>query len=157
MVTIHLGLVLPPASSDLPGSHISTETFCAETRRATSPPLFGLAPNGVYQAVLLPGRWCALTAPFHPYRSAEADSPCEQGLLYGGIFSVALSVGSPRPRVTGHPALWCSDFPPKFQEFERPPDPLQPLKNYVYVSQTASKIASSKTSPMIFNDVHIKL
>ena len=31
------------------------------------PSLFGLAPCGVYQAARLPGRWCALTAPFHPY------------------------------------------------------------------------------------------
>ena len=31
------------------------------------PPLFGLAPNGVYLAGRLPDRWCALTAPFHPY------------------------------------------------------------------------------------------
>ena len=30
----------------------------------------------------------------------------------GGIFSVALSVGSPRPAVSRHPARWCSDFPP---------------------------------------------
>ena len=31
------------------------------------PSLFGLAPCGVYQAARLPERWCALTAPFHPY------------------------------------------------------------------------------------------
>ena len=31
------------------------------------PPLFGLAPDGVYLADMLPYRWCALTAPFHPY------------------------------------------------------------------------------------------
>jgi len=29
--------------------------------------LFGFAPCGVYQADPLPDRWCALTAPFHPY------------------------------------------------------------------------------------------
>jgi hypothetical protein len=32
-------------------------------------PLFGLAPGGVYLADQSPGRWCALTAPFHPYSS----------------------------------------------------------------------------------------
>src|SRR5258705_12999847 len=42
---------------------------------------------------------CALTAPFHPY------------LLRGGLFSVALSSGSPRLAVSQHPALWSSDFP----------------------------------------------
>ena len=30
--------------------------------------LFGLAPGGVYRAGESPRRWCALTAPFHPYR-----------------------------------------------------------------------------------------
>ena len=29
----------------------------------------------------------------------------------GGLFSVALSVGLPRPAVSWHPALWCPDFP----------------------------------------------
>ena len=29
----------------------------------------------------------------------------------GGLFSVALSVGSPRLGVTQHPALWSPDFP----------------------------------------------
>jgi hypothetical protein len=49
---------------------------------------------------LLPMARCALTAPFHPYLDER-----------GGIFSVALSVGSPLPRVTRHTALWSSDFP----------------------------------------------
>ena len=30
----------------------------------------------------------------------------------GGILSVALAVGSHRPGVTWHPALWSPDFPP---------------------------------------------
>jgi hypothetical protein len=49
---------------------------------------------------LLPATRCALTAPFHPYLDER-----------GGIFSVALSVGSPLPRVMRHTALWSSDFP----------------------------------------------
>jgi len=56
-----------------------------------------------------PGNWCALTAPFHPYL-------INFGLWIrnhkGGIFSVALSFTLPRLRVTEHPALRCSDFPP---------------------------------------------
>src|SRR5690606_25127175 len=40
--------------------------------------LFGLAPGGVCRAGLLPGSRCALTAPFHPCRPAEA--------VLGGIF-----------------------------------------------------------------------
>ena len=37
----------------------------------------------------------------------------------GGIFSVPLSVGSPRPGVTRRTALWSSDFPPRAHERER--------------------------------------
>ena len=53
---------------------------------------------------LLPTARCALTAPFHPYRPSYED--------VGGIFSVALSVGSRLPGITWHPALWSPDFPP---------------------------------------------
>jgi len=71
-------------------------------------PLFGLAPRGVYRAASgYPVTRCALTAPFHPYRSAEAE--------VGGLFSVALSLGSPPPGVTRHAALWSSDFPPRYE------------------------------------------
>jgi hypothetical protein len=52
----------------------------------------------------LPGARCALTAPFHPCHAPLAEP-------FGGLFSVALSCGSPRPVVDRHPALWCSDFP----------------------------------------------
>jgi len=49
-----------------------------------------------------PGRWCALTAPFHPCLCLAA---------IGGLFSVALSCGSPRLAVSQHPALWSPDLP----------------------------------------------
>ena len=64
------------------------------------PSLFGLAPNGVYLANRLLGCWCALTAPFHPYRPKPAVH-----------ISVALSLRSPSPDVIRHSALWSSDFP----------------------------------------------
>ncbi len=32
--------------------------------------------------------------------------------MLGGIFSVALSIGSRLPGVTWHPAQWSPDFPP---------------------------------------------
>ena len=38
------------------------------------PSLFGLAPNGVYLANRLLDCWCALTAPFHPYRLKAGGS-----------------------------------------------------------------------------------
>ena len=77
-----------------------------------------------------PPRRCALTVPA-PFR-AEIPSPSHQPVAQGsgtpvrpcpppsarlrtsagGVVSVALSVGSPRLRVTQHLALWSSDFPP---------------------------------------------
>ena len=59
-----------------------------------------LAPDGVYMTAQSPGRRCALTAPFHPYRS------CLRRYL-----SVALALESPPPAVSWHPALRCPDFP----------------------------------------------
>ena len=76
--------------------------------------LFALAPDGVFQATLLPTRWCALTAPFQLFSR-----------LRGGVyFSVALSVGSPRPAVSWHLALWSPDFPHAAQGDARSSGPL---------------------------------
>ena len=59
------------------GNHLSRPPVAKRLQRLNPegsagriiPSLFGLAPCGVYQAARLPGRWCALTAPFHPYLS----------------------------------------------------------------------------------------
>ena len=93
---IHLGLPSPAASSDLPESTAGNGIAF----------LFGLAPGGVYLAAacyqlrgaLLPHHF-TLTFPFTNEQT-------------GGIFSVALSVGSRPPGITWHPALWSPDFPP---------------------------------------------
>lgn len=53
---------------------------------------------------LLPDVRCALTAPFHPYQNLTLRG-------FGGIFSVALSVGFHLPGVTWHSVLWSPDFP----------------------------------------------
>jgi hypothetical protein len=50
-----------------------------------------------------PGCWWALTPPFHPYRPGRGRG--------GGLFSVALSRGSPRVAVSNHPALRSPDVP----------------------------------------------
>ena len=39
--------------------------------RTDPAPIFGLASGGVCRASRSPGCWCALTAPFHPYRGRE--------------------------------------------------------------------------------------
>ncbi len=90
--------------------HSSKDADCS-TPLATNPKaldgqpsnalLFGLAPGGVYQASPVTRRTGALLP--HLFTLA---------LLSGGFLSVALSFASPRLRVTKHPALRSSDFPP---------------------------------------------
>ena len=58
-------------------------------------------------------RWWSLTPPFHPYLPRP-----EPG---GGLFSVALSRGSPRVGVTDHPALRSPDLPRHTHRAARPP------------------------------------
>ena len=84
--------------------------------RAGSPQLLPQTPAGVLLVLLQVGfavprlspiaRW-SLTPPFHPYPDRDP-----RGERYpGGLFSVALSRGSPRVGVTHHLALWSPDFP----------------------------------------------
>ena len=71
--------------------------------------LFGLAPGGVCLALgvttqtgeLLPHRFTLTRTPWNYFHGAA-----------GGLFSVALSLGSPPVAVSDHPVLWSSDFPP---------------------------------------------
>ena len=92
------------------GSHSSGTRVAARLVRPTrerrgprlSLPYLVLLRVGFTLPPVLPPARCALTAPFHPCpRSA------------GGMFSVALSVGSRPPGVTWHPALRSPDFPPR--------------------------------------------
>ena len=99
--TIHLGPPSPAASSDLPGSLLADKG--ARQRRTRSPIWscsgWGLPCHRRYRrrGALLPHHFTLTNPP-------EAE--------FGGIFSVALSVGSRPPGVTWHPALWSPDFPP---------------------------------------------
>jgi len=86
-------------------------------------PLFGLAPGGVCPA---PDVTIGAVRSYRP-SPRRARDPDESGHLFtltllraacagasrGGMFSVALSVGSPLLGVTQRPALWSSDFPPR--------------------------------------------
>lgn len=83
---IHLGRGLLTASSNLPEQRVETplpEGTCS---------YLVLLPMGFTLPLLLPEARCAFTAPFHPYLT----------LRLGGIFSVALSLGSPPPDVIRH-------------------------------------------------------
>jgi len=106
---IPLGAASRRRSSDLPGCFAQPLAGHRAARRAAAPSLFGLAPDGVFQAGVSPRRRCALTAPFHP--CLIPPRPLGRGRAIGGVFSVALSVGSPRLAVSKHPALRRSDFP----------------------------------------------
>jgi hypothetical protein len=57
-------------------------------------PYSALLPVGFTLPPLSPGARCALTAPFHPFRQGSRRA--------GGLFSVALSLGSPPPVVDRH-------------------------------------------------------
>jgi len=73
------------------------------TATAVCPPIC-LAPDGVYPAAAVTG---------DAVRSYRTISPLPPDLAarVGGIFSVALSVGSRLPGVTWHPVLRSPDFP----------------------------------------------
>ena len=63
-------------------------------------PIWSCSGRGLPCRGLLPAARCALTAPFHPYRTRS-----------GGLFSVALSMGSRPPGVTWRPVRRSPDFP----------------------------------------------
>ena len=67
-------------------------------------PLFGLAPSGVYLAVIVTNN------AVRSYRTIST-LPDLRGAI-GGIFSVALSLGLPPVVVSHHRTLFCPDFPP---------------------------------------------
>jgi len=106
-------------SADKPGSvenSHSSGIAVTERPQATYPgarvgtlntPLFGLAPGGVYPAARV--TTCAV-------RSYRTISPLP-GQSLGGIFSVALSVGSRPPGVTWRLCPWSPDFPPNRGRF----------------------------------------
>jgi hypothetical protein len=62
---------------------------------ANRPPLFGLAPGGVYPANAVTGIAVRSYRPVSPLPSLPRGGS-------GGLFSVALSLGSPPPAVSRH-------------------------------------------------------
>jgi hypothetical protein len=78
-----------------PGSRAGMPPAAALSRPACRP-YSVLLPVGFTLPPLLPGARCALAAPFHP--CLAHGFPCGRG----GLFSVALSLGSPPPAVSRH-------------------------------------------------------
>ena len=128
VAVISLAGRLPGRSSSLPESRNGPDYPRQATHIARTAPLFGLAPSGVCRASLSPSCWCALTAPFHPYRKQQAAGSrqqaekmivffslpaacCLQPAAPGGLLSVALSRSFRTVGVTHHRVLWSPDFP----------------------------------------------
>src|ERR1700744_483953 len=97
---IHLGLLLPTASCGLPAS--IGRAALDRSRREPLAPLLTLLRVGFTEPPQSPA---ALVV------SYTTVSPLPRRWRRGGLFSVALSRGSPRVGVTDHPALWSPDLP----------------------------------------------
>ncbi len=120
MTAIPLGRRLPGASSNLPGRPDPDTIPKRVLTHRFAPSLFGLAPGGVYRAADVAA---------DAVRSYRTISPLPQRTqtCRGGMFSVALSLGSHPPDVIRHrlsaePGLFLSgnlSVPP-----ERPSDRL---------------------------------
>ena len=99
-VTIHL--------CGLPGS--------VSGRAALS--LFGLAPDGVYRA----GRVAPAAGALLPHRFTLTCASVPGGTeAIGGLFSVALSCGSPRLAASQHPSLRSPDLPQRIPRMGKTP------------------------------------
>src|SRR5918995_5471741 len=93
------------SSSPVITGGVKRPTRRLRTGRPQTPPYLVLLRAGFCLPPVLPRARCALTAPFHPYLASVAGRP-------GGMFSVPLSFGLPRPGITRRTALRSSDFPP---------------------------------------------
>jgi hypothetical protein len=123
--TIPLGRISRCASRDQPGRQDGNvlAIIAGPKSRTSRPPLFGLAPGGVYPAAPVARgavRSCRTVSPLPAGPSPLARSRS----CTGGLFSVALSLGSPPPAVSRHripvePGLSSTDGMTRLQ---RPPD-----------------------------------
>ena len=126
---IYLGLPLPTGSSGQPGDEPDTRNslYSALLRMglAWTP---AVASEAVSSYLTFPPLPAPRDSPIRriPTLSGRiAFSPIAQN---GRYISAALSVGSPRPAVSGHPVRRSSDFPLSQPELkQRPPSRLGPL------------------------------
>ena len=83
----------PPATNPDDGAEMP---LAAARERPAGPPYSVLLPVGFTLPPPLPGARCALAAPFHPCHRPGLRAGS------GGLFSVALSLGSPPPAINRH-------------------------------------------------------
>jgi hypothetical protein len=104
--TIPLGCTSPCTSSDLPGNTRGPRVAGRSEPRPACSPIWSCSGRG------LPCRACCQArGALLPHHFTLASH--ERTRDFGGLLSVALSVGSRPPGVTWRPALWSPDFPPQ--------------------------------------------
>ena len=91
---------------------IPLRTAVAGRLKRHNPRTWGRAAPFSYLVLLRMGFTKLSRSPGKLVSSYLAFSPLPLLKRRGGIFSVALSLGSPPVAVSDHPALWSSDFPP---------------------------------------------
>jgi hypothetical protein len=99
---IHLGLPSPAGSSGLPADSGGQPSNACAGRCLATPALLALLRVGFTEPSRSPGMLVG---------SYPTVSPLPGVSPPGGLFSVALSRGSPRVAVNNHPALWSPDVP----------------------------------------------
>jgi hypothetical protein len=126
-MTIPLAPTLLAGSSNLPGGfgravleHLPIWScsmrgfachFCCQKRGALLPHLFTLTHLRLRPSGSGYGGQARLDSSRVERPARRSPEPEGRRAKVGGIFSVPLSVGSPRPGITRRTALWSSDFP----------------------------------------------
>ena len=111
---------------DKPGSVIRTTIYLERASPCVSSAQPGCTEGRPYRIpICVCSRWglpsrAVADALVRSYRTFSAFLPQSGGVS----FSVALSVGLPRPAVSWHLALWSPDFP-RMPKHTRPSDPLE--------------------------------
>jgi len=108
--TVISRVLFPCAIQD--SDHSSGTSIARHLKRPTRELQAGCSQALPYLVLLRMGFTKPATSPPQLVSSYLTFSPLPGSKRPGGIFSVALSLGSPPVRVTDHPALWSPDFPP---------------------------------------------
>jgi len=121
---IHLGLPLPAASCGLPAS--IGRAVLDRSRREPLVPLLTLLRVGFTKPPQSPAALVVSYTTVSPLPLRASQRPDRSG----GLFSVALSRGSPRVGVTDHPALWSPDLPHRTERPGATARPTHPRSGY---------------------------
>ena len=103
---IPLGCTSPYTSSDLPGNTRGPRAAVGSKLPSAYSPIWPCSERGLPCHVCYQTRGALL-----PHRFTLTSSGRTR--RFGGLLSVALSVGSRPPGVTWRPTLWSPDFPPR--------------------------------------------